>query len=189
MSEVETWDAYYEASLTKPLHPIFAALEPYLPANGLAVDLGFGVGQGVRFLRSHGLDVRAVDSDPKALTFLALDPHVEATCEDFMAFKMPECDVVLAVFSLFFLSQSDFSSFCPNMVAKVRPGGLFAGQLLGLNDDWVKSKGCSSLSTSELKRAFKGWEFLHFEEVDRDGETILRESKHWHVYHIVARKL
>ncbi|HMS54543.1 MAG TPA: class I SAM-dependent methyltransferase [Fimbriimonadaceae bacterium] len=183
----ETWSAYYDATTDKPLHPLLISLEPYLPKSGLAVDLGCGVGIGTKFLLEHGLQVIAVDAEAEAFDRMG-DLACTRVCSSFSDFKFPACDVVVAQFSLFFLSDGEFREFWPRLTQALKPGGLFCGQLLGRNDDWV-SRGYSAYTDSEVRQFLEAFDILSYEEADRDGQTSLGESKHWHVFHIIARKL
>jgi len=42
---------------------------------------------------------------------------------------------------------------------------------------------------AEAEALFRVFELERFEEVEEDGETVLKNPKHWHVFHVVARKL
>ena len=187
----DTWSTYYEASLNKPLHHVFQHAEPYLKAGGLAVDLGFGVGLGVQFFLSHGYRVLAVDSDPEAALHLRRrlpdDAEVECRIQDFNDFDCPPCDVVAALFSLFFLPPSQFLPVWKRLTRALKPGGVFMGQILGVNDDWA-ARGYSVFTKTEVEDLLQDFDITYFEEVDRDGITLLNEPKHWHIFHIVAIK-
>jgi tellurite methyltransferase len=74
------------------------------------------------------------------------------------------------------------------LVNALRSDGIFAGQLLGVNDDWT-ARGYTAHTRTEVQSLLHPFEILHMEEAERDGETALREPKHWHIFHIVARKL
>ncbi|MFN8220515.1 MAG: methyltransferase domain-containing protein [Fimbriimonadales bacterium] len=185
------WSAYYEATLDKPLHPVYAELEPHLPAGGVALELGCGVGHGVRHLLEKGFHVVAIDGEPEAIEIvrsrLPEDADVEMVVANFETVDLPACDVAVAGFSLFFLEPPAFDKFWRRLVAAIRPGGLFAGQFLGPNDDWV-SRGYSVHSRAQIDELFRDFEVLHLEEAERDGETAMKTPKHWHVFHVVARK-
>ncbi len=142
-------------------------------------------------MAGKGLKVVANDLETEAIEILRArlteDTSVRFTQGSFDEIEWPEFDVVVAAFSLFFLPPKRFQRFWPRLVASVRPGGLFAGQLLGIHDDWA-ARGYTVLSRSEVETLFAPFDLLHFEEVERDGETAMRDPKHWHVFHIVARR-
>lgn len=183
--------AYYQAVLAKPLHFVYEALGPHLRPPGVAVDLGCGVGTATLFLLERGFEVYSVDLSEEAISILQSrlpeGARAHPVVADMMAFPIPECDVVTAGFSLFFLSQDQLAEFWPRLIATLRPGGLFAGQFLGPNDEWA-DKGHALVDEQMLREMFAGFELIHFEEVDREGETSVGNPKHWHVFHVVARK-
>lgn len=181
-----SWSDYYRASSEKPLHPIFEVLRPLLPPSGVALDLGCGTGRASRFLLDLGFDVVAVDREEEAVAALA-DTPAQRVLVDLAEFEPPPCDVVIAQFALFFLPKRDFDGLWSRIRTALRPRGLFCGQLLGPNDDWGRD-GCTTHDRAQVDHLFAGFEFHHRDEVDRDGETVLKKPKHWHVHHIVARK-
>jgi len=44
-------------------------------------------------------------------------------------------------------------------------------------------------TTEEAKSLFKDFEVLDFEEEEKDGQTADGHAKHWHVFHLIARKI
>ncbi|HEY0867787.1 MAG TPA: class I SAM-dependent methyltransferase [Fimbriimonas sp.] len=190
---VGTWSNYFRASLSKPLHPFYAQLEPHLPSSGRALELGSGVGHGVLWLLGKGFETTAVDASGEALAWLAdrtpesLRARLEIAQCDMRAFPLEPCayDVVVAGFSLFFLSREDLDRLWQSIRGSLRPRGLFMGQFLGPRDEWAKEY--TSHERSDLERMLEGMETLHFEEVERDGKTVQETPKHWHVFHVIAR--
>lgn len=193
----EDWAEYYQAMLARPRHPHYDNLDPHLPDGGNALDLGCGVGQGVVHLVEKGFTVTTVDAEVEALKHLkdrlpadASVKLIHSNFEDFGS-QLPGLgtfDVVVAHFSLFFLPPDEFAKFWPLVVNAVKPGGLLSTQLLGVNDDWTE-RGYSVHTSEQVEDLMEPFEVLVQEEVERDGETALGTKKHWHVFHIVARKL
>ena len=190
----ENWSDYYAATLDKPLHPIWEHIDPHLKAGQVALELGCGVGHGVLHLVEKGLKVIAVDQEPEALekTKERLPQQAEvhllkAQFQD-LGLDPDSLDLIVAGFSLFFLRTWEFGRVWQRLVRALRPGGIFAGQLLGVNDDWAE-RGYTVHTRSEIESLLHPFEILYLEEAERDGETAMREPKHWHVFHVVARKL
>ena len=187
----DDWYEYYQAMLSKPLHPHYQNLDPHLPNGGEALDLGCGVGQGVVHLLEKGFKVTAVDVEEAALGFLKERLPKDANCtiihSSFQDFVPRSYDVVVAHFALFFLSPDEFKAFWPKVANAVRPGGILSTQLLGVNDTWVE-RGYNVHTKDDVHKLLGPFEILYEEEVDRDGETAVGTKKHWHVFHIVARK-
>jgi tellurite methyltransferase len=189
----EDWADYYQAMLNQPRHPHYDNLDPHLPSKGNALDLGCGVGQGVIHLLEKGFTVTAVDAEENALKHLRerLPEDAKATLihSNFQDFEFTgRYDLVVAHFSLFFLPPDEYAKFWAKLVASIKPGGLLSTQFLGVNDEW-KERGYTLQTNEELETMLEPFEILFFEEVERDGETALKTPKHWHVFHVVARKL
>ena len=192
---VSTWSAYYQAAINKPLHPLFLTLEPYLPDSGNAIDLGCGVGHAVVWLANKGWQVDAVDGHEEALRIVASRlgeeeksrvQLIQERLED-VRIEPATYDVVIAAFSLFFIeSREAFLNTWAEIQSGLKPGGYFLGEFLGLNDDW--SDRCLVNSRSEVEGFLSKLETVHFEEVDQDGETSVGVDKHWHIFHVIARK-
>lgn len=191
---VQSWSDYLRASLEKPLHPIWKEIDPHLQAGQSAIDLGCGAGGNTLHLLERGLRVVAVDADAEAVEITKgrlpenAAAHVVQSRFQELGLDVESVDLVIAFFSLFFLTPSEFGPVWQRILSALRPGGILAGQLLGINDDWA-SKGCTVHTRSEVESLLHPFETLYLEEADQDGETLLREPKHWHAFHVVARKL
>jgi tellurite methyltransferase len=190
-TEPEINAEYFAATAAKPPHPILQTLEPWLPEPGHAVDLGCGVGNGSVWLAQHGFSVHAIDIDGEAVahTKSALAGFANTRVEqvDMARLDLEPCDVIIALFSLFFVRQDEIVPLLGRILSALRPGGVFAGQVLGARDEWAKPP-YSCLSSQELAMALSGLEILHWDEVERDGKTVTGKSKHWHVFHVIGRK-
>jgi len=182
---------YREAERDLPLNPFYATLAPLLPPGGQALDLGCGIGKGSRFLAERGFSVLAIDRDPemirvaRELTDGAIPIRYEVA--DMASYAFPPSDLVTAVFCLFFLSQPDLLATLDRVVRCLRPGGIFAGQILGPNDTWAET-GASTISRPDLELSLRQLDFLKLQEVDRLGKTVWGDPKHWHVFHVIARQ-
>lgn len=185
------WSEYYQASLAKPLNPHYKNLEPHLPKGGEALELGCGVGHGVLHLLEKGFHVTAVDAEEEALALLRArlpdGASAKVVRSTFQELKMSKYDIVVAHFCLFFLTPAEFNAFWPRLVDSIKPGGLLTCQFLGVNDEW-RDRGYTTHSKSEVEALLQPFEVLFLDEVERDGETAVGTPKHWHVFHIVARK-
>lgn len=187
----EPWAEYFEATADRPPHAIFDLLDPLLPpGGGDAIDLGCGAGRGTFRLLERGLRVTATDQSAEAIERIRAkappDAPLSLICAPFQDLALDSYDVVVACFSLFFLPPPEFALFWPRVKASVRPGGVFAGQFLGVNDEW-KGRGYTVHDKAAAEALLDGFEVLHFEEDEEDGSTATGEAKHWHVFHVIAR--
>ena len=162
---------------------------------GEALDLGFGAGRDVKFLLEKGFTVTAVDKEPKAAEYLKELSQgnlkiVISPFEDFN-FEKEKYDLINAQFSLPFTDREKFSEVFTKMKLSLKSGGVFVGQLFGVNDDWNKSK--TTRTTFHTKKGaqklFEDMELVKFVERDYDGTLADGTPKHWHTFHILARKL
>jgi tellurite methyltransferase len=67
-------------------------------------------------------------------------------------------------------------------------GGCFSGQWYGVRDSWQGRAGITFLERDEALGLLDGLEIQMFEEEETDGVTPRGNAKHWHIFHIVARK-
>ena len=68
------------------------------------------------------------------------------------------------------------------------PGGRFSGQWYGPRDTWLGRPAMTFVSRDEALTLLEGFELEMFEEEEADGTTPRGNAKHWHIFHIVARK-
>lgn len=191
-----TWAEYFDSMRDKPVHPLYRELDRFLPSAGAALELASGVGQGALYLLRRGLEVWAWDARGEAL--VALDRscpremrdrlHLAVRSFERMALPTAGFDVVVAGFCLFFMPPELLTERWPQIVAAIKPGGLFMGQFLGVRDDWA-AMGYTAQTREELDGMLSGFEILHLEEAEREGATAQGTPKRWHVYHVIAKRL
>ena len=197
------WKGYFGAVLGKPprdtlvaaldLFDKDAAKSPAPPAERFAIDLGCGEGRDTLELLRRGWRVLAVDAVPEAFEHLV--PRVPAeqrarlqtrlgTMEDL---RLPPCDLLNASYTLPFCAPDQFEAMWRKLVASVRSGGRLAGQLFGDRDDWARCGDRCHFTRAQVERLYADfvWESFREEEHDESDSTGV---KHWHVFHIVARK-
>jgi SAM-dependent methyltransferase len=165
----------------------------------LAIDLGAGEGRDTLELLRRGWRVIAVDSSPEAARRI-LDrapvehmDRVEIRVQRFQDVSYVPADLINASFSIPHCSPDEFSVLWASIARAIKPGGRFAGQLFGVNDEWARkpdgvtrtyharAKVESLLADAQLVPEF-------LDEVERPGKNVFNEPKYWHVFHIVARR-
>lgn len=104
-------------------------------------------------------------------------------------------DLVNASFSLPFIDPAAFRDVWDRIWSSLAPGGRFSGQLFGDHDDWAAGIGTSwregqmTFHTREsLDALLEPFVVEQLEEIEEDGETAVGDPKHWHLFHVVARK-
>lgn len=196
MARSSSWEDFYRATQDSPHWPLLeraAALAPARPGGGRALDLGAGAGRDTRYLLERGFTVTAVDADPGSVARLAALPQerlraVQSTFEDF-ALDTATYDLINAQFTLPFVPPAHFFTVFARIKAALVPGGVFAGQFFGVHDEWnMPGSGMTFLPRDEAEAQLGDLEVVEFRELEEDGSTAVGAAKHWHVFHILARK-
>jgi tellurite methyltransferase len=190
----ERFAAYIAARRFDPPRPLLMRAAALADPKDQALDAGAGALNATKYLLDTGFGhVVAFDSAPASQQVAAELPPRQVTFvlsrfEDY-AFPASTFDLVNAEFSLPFIRRNDFAAVFSGLLGAVKPGGLFTGQLFGLNDSWNNPETAMNFhSRAEVERLLRGWTILELEEEDHPGKTKLGEDKHWHIFHSLARK-
>ena len=192
------WRRYYAAVGDAPRETLLqalAALESEGRPPGVAVDLGCGSGRDTLELLRRGWRVVAVDAEPAAIELLL--GHPDAASRDRLQTvvarvadaEWPEAELVNASFSLPFCRPDEFERTWTRIVASLGPGGCFCGQLFGERDGWAPADDMTFHSRAEVEELVAGLDVERLDELEEDGRTAVGDAKHWHLFHLVARKL
>jgi tellurite methyltransferase len=191
------WREFYDAVAERPPHDtVLDALQRFAREgrHGLAVDLGCGDGRDTVELLRRGWRVVAIDSEPEAIDRLRTrtadlaDAALETLVALFEDATWPAADLVNAGFSLPFCPPEHFEGVWERVRGSIQRNGRFSGQLFGDRDEWVGEKELTFHPRATAIALFEDFVLERFEEVDEDGRTATGEPKHWHVYHVVARR-
>jgi len=198
----EGWGRYYEAAKGGgPRETLRLALDLFESEGGggerLAVDLGCGEGRDTFELLRRGWRVLAIDAEPEAIERLRarpdLDPDAAARLEtrliSFEEAEWRQADLVNSSFALPFCPQDRFPALWERIPSSLRRGGRFSGQLFGDRDGWAQDPALSFHRRVDVEDLLQAFQLERFDEIEENGKTALGEPKHWHVFHIVARKL
>ncbi len=196
-SEAEDWPGYFTSVLGKPARDtLLAALESFSKEGfaGLGVDIAAGEGRDALELLRRGWRVVATDGHPDAFPLLwSRVPEEQkarlTTVEvDFAEMQVPDCDLVNASFALPSCRPEDFPALWIRIAGAIRTGGRFAGQFFGDRDTWASMPGRTHHSREEVLALLEGFEIEMMRVEERDDPPGLRKPKHWHIFHMVARK-
>lgn len=195
------WAAYYaKTGARPPRDTLLFALDRFDAEGGdnrqrLAVDLGAGGGRDVVELLRRGWRVQAIDAAPesaiaiRARSDLPPDARLETQTARFEDADWPSCDLVNSSFALPICAPGDFPGLWMRILDSLKPGGRFAGQFYGERDSWAGQRENVTFHTrAELDTRLAGLEVEMLEEEEDDSTTPRGETKHWHIFHIVARK-
>jgi len=193
------WPNYFKVTGGRPpRETLLNALELFSnePSDQtrFAVDLGCGEGRDTAELLRAGWRVHAVDGHPDGLTRLMKrddhDAHHQLTMQlaPFERVELPRCDLLNASFSLPFCEPAHFDSLWAKILDAIEPGGRFAGQLFGDRDGWATIPDRSHHTRERVEELLSQFSVEMLKEEERDGQDCSGINKHWHAFHIIARK-
>jgi len=212
MGEAYDWSRYFDAVKgLPPRETLVRALDTFdaerrgaqsliVPTNRpLAIDLGAGDGRDTLEMLARGWRVIAIDSSPEAArrildrTPLEHMDRLEARVQRFEDAALVPADLVNASFSIPHCDPSEFPTLWTRLAGVIKPGGRFAGQLFGVNDQWATTpdgiaRTFHTRAEVDALLTTAGLVPEMLDEVEREGKNAFGEPKHWHVFHIVARR-
>lgn len=187
------WARFYDFTKGSPPWPLLVRAASLAPSKGRALDLGAGAGRDTRYLLEQGFQVTAVDAEPRSVALLSALPQtrlrvVQSSFEDF-TFDVAAYDLISAQFALPFIPRDRFADVFARLKAALVPGGVFAGQFFGVNDEWnTPERDMTFLTRAEAEALLSDLETVELSEEDADGHTADGSPKHWHIFHILARR-
>jgi SAM-dependent methyltransferase len=185
------WEKFVDATRDEPPWPRLVRATEMFEFAGDALDVGPGAGRDTAYLLNHGWRVTAIDSSPSAIKALERFAHhnlrvVATRIEDFVPSAY---DLVNAQFSLPFIPSEQFSVTVQRLRDSVRPNGVLAATFFGKHDEWnVAGTNLSFSTRADIEELFHGWDVIELTEVEEDGRVATGAPKHWHVYHLIARR-
>lgn len=204
------WPAYYAAVEGKPARDTLlraAALferEPRDPAAPprLAIDLACGSGRDSLELLRRGWRVIALDGEAEGVRqLLAKTPPEFAarlvaqreTFQQFITTNHERVDLLNCSAGLAFCPPELFPALWGAIVAVIKPGGRFAGQFFGDRDEWNDAPsplGSRSYHTREqVEKLLAPFAVEHLDEAETNGPDAFGDIKHFHIFHVVARRV
>jgi SAM-dependent methyltransferase len=194
----KNWQEYYQrTSQRQPRETVLDALARFESENrlGQAVDLGCGGGRDTIEILRRGWPVLAIDAQASALETLLARPELaefsgrpETQVARFEEARWPAADLVNSSFALPLCPRAAFLPMWQRIHASLTPGGRFSGQLYGDRDDWAGDASISHFTLGEVQDLLRAYEVELFREEETVSTTPRGKAKHWHIFHIVARK-
>lgn len=194
------WTQYYEAAGGDARPTLLDALRRFdeeEPRHRFAVDLGSGSGRDTAELLRRGWSVLAVDGTPEGIERLLSRPdlsagerrRLETRVSRFEKADWPSAELVNSSYALPFCPPQAFPDLWRRIERSLPAGGRFSGQLFGDRDGWSDEDDLTFHTRAEVEALLTGFEPERFDEVEEDGSTAIGKPKHWHVFHLVARRL
>lgn len=196
------WPAYFDRIEGKPPRDTLArALDLFdkepTDRPRLAADIGCGSGRDAALILERGWTLWAADGStdgieraknrPEIQTALA-DNRATLNVTDYADMTIPSADLVNASFSLPFCPPDQWDTLWNKIDAAIKPGARFSGQFFGDRDSWSIMEDRTHLTRPQTLALFDQYIIEHLQEEDRPSTSINEAHKHWHVFHIVARK-
>lgn len=186
------WSDYYAITKDLPPTPLLVRALEFVAHKNKAIDIGAGGLKNTRHLLREGFEVIAIDSDPM-MTKIAkklTSPNLTAVTTTYEDYDFPPSsfDLAAAMFALPFNQPQTFTQVFTDIKQSLVPGGIFAGQFFGKNDAWSSNPKMTFHTKTEIEELFAEMEIIRLKEVEEDGTTANGSPKHWHVFHILARK-
>jgi hypothetical protein len=150
--------------------------------------------------------VLAIDAQEEAIQRLrrsdeplVSSDRLETEIADFESARWPTAELVNASYALPFCPPGSFAGVWERITMSLPSGGRFCGQLFGDHDEWASVPDASAewtpprnamtfLTRSEVDDLLGDYTIEDLIEIDEDGPTATGPDKHWHLFHIVARK-
>ena len=197
--ERKSWSNYYRALAGRPPRPLLIEAlacfddRPAGMAARTAVDLGCGDGTETLALLQAGWDVLAIDQESEAIALAhskvppELRPRLQTRVAAFEQLHLPLADLVYAGFSLPFCRPQHFPTLWATIVTALQTGGVLAAQLFGEHDSWAAVPHMTFHTRMDVHALLEPFEIDVLREVEEDGQAV-SGPKHWHVFHMIARK-
>ncbi len=194
------WRTYYAKTGDRPAHrTVLFALSKFREEGRkteeiLALDLGSGAGRDAIELSREGIDVIAIDYQEEAIEAMLKNARLQgysriaAIQGDFTKLPFPEVDLVVSSFALPLCLPTVFPEVWVRLVKCVKTNGRIAVHFFGPRDSWAKRSGITILDRDQALNYLSGLVVEMFEEEETDTVTPKGEHKHWHIFHIVAKK-
>jgi tellurite methyltransferase len=183
---------FYKITKNRPPSLLLIKALEFAKQKNTALDLGCGAGRDTRYLVEQGFRVTAIDVSPQTESLIRELPNQENIMYEttsFEDFQPAKYDLVNAQWSLPFTNKESFDEVWLKVIDSINQGGIFVGQLFGVNDEWNTADSKMTFHTRiQVETLLKGLDIMELKEEDIDSTIANGTPKHWHVFHIIAKK-
>lgn len=192
----QDWAGYYRWTAKRPPRELLNQVlnhiewERNVRRGGRAVELGFGAGTDTLELLSRGWKVMAIDGQDAAAVSLdrRVPPRLRRSLTCLVApmeeVDLPPADLVYASYSLPFCPPERFPALWSGIRKAIQPGGHFAGQLFGNEDEWNGERAMTFHSAAQVRRMCEGFKVELLRETIEEGRSF-NGPKHWHIFDLI----
>ena len=197
----EEINKYYSETINRTVREDLIIATDLVGSDKIALDCGCGAGTDISFLRAKGFIVYAFDIEEQSINIcreqFKHDEKVFLSQDSFSSYDYPKSTLINADASLFYCTETEFSSVWDNIYDSLQPDGIFCGSFLGPDDqmakpDYNKQAYWSDVMVfeeSELRLKLKRFELIKFAEHNISGLTPTGAPHRWHIYSVVAKKI
>lgn len=188
------WYDYADRYKDRPPRPLLQRAMQHVTNLTAAIDVGSGGLNDTRFLLDCDFaTVVALDGEPIAQQVADTLPadSFRYVISPFEVYDFPVAayDLVSAQYALPFVKPEHYARVYEGVLAALAPGGIFTGQFFGDRDDWVGTPNMTFHNEADARRLLAPLTILEFTEEDDPGSvTLSGQSKHWHLFHFIARR-
>ena len=186
------WSEFYKITKNQPPSNLLVKALEYVVRKGKAIDIGGGALKDARYLLEQGFDVTVVDKEElmaKAAEVIH-SKTLHAVVSSFVDFDFPKntYDLASAMFSLPFNPSESFDQVFEHIKKSLVAGGIFCGQFFGVRDEWSTNPDMTFHTKEQVEKLLSDMKIIELNEKEWDGKTATGTPKHWHVFHVIARK-
>jgi tellurite methyltransferase len=186
------WSDYYKATQSKPPRPLLVKALEYVKNKNKAIDIGGGALNDTKHLLDQGFEVTVIDKSPlmeKEAKNIPSD-KLQAITTSFEEFNFPkeEYDLASAMFALPFTTPKHFTEVFEKIKDSLKKDGIFCGQFFGDRDEWRTNSNMTFHTREQAENLIKDLEVISFKEEEKEDKTATGGMKHWHIFHIIAKK-
>lgn len=191
-SEKKDWSSYYDLTRSGPPRPLLVEAVEYVANRNRAIDIGGGALRDTRYLLRQGFDVTVIDKSShlreEAQKIDSDQLHAYVTSFEEFDFGNQQYDLAAALFALPFNPPGTFNEVFTKIKQSLVAEGIFCGQFFGVHDSWVSRESMTFHTKEQVNALLADMEIIRFEEKEEDGATADGTAKHWHMFHVIARK-
>lgn len=190
---MSTWDLYYKKLSNKPPRPLLIKALTFADVSyKSALDIGAGTLNDTQYLLEDGWSVTAVDSSKEFIEYATTNHPklkiINLPIEEYEFDK--KFTLINAQFVLPFIDKGTFNQTIKKIFDALDTDGIFCGQFFGIHDEWNnKHSKMTFLTKEDLDLILTPLKIININEIEEDKETAAGQMKHWHVYHVIGRKL
>ena len=141
-------------------------------------------------LRAGFEEVVAVDADPASAHYVVPGITFVGSAIQHCTLQPNSFDFGVSCNTLFFLGREDIHAVIAIAYKALRLGGIFACNMLGEKDDWVRARDpeVTAMSLDDLSRIYATYSPRELRPIEYTRTNDVGHTKHWHTWNLVLQK-